>query len=283
MEGFLPDLKNLISPEMWGSILRSLIVVAVGLPIAYAFSRWIRTYGTKKFSAQQGMVFGKIVFYLIFAIVLMSVLNEFGFKFSTLLGAAGILGIAIGFASQTSMSNVISGLFLIAEKPFEVNDVITVGNFTGIVLSIDTMSVKMRTFDNRFVRIPNETLVKSEVINITRFPIRRVDLTISVAYKEDLEKVQRVLMEIARDNPLCLNDPAPLIILNTFGASGIDLLYLVWAAKEDWLQVKNGITLEVKKRFDAEGIEIPFPHVSLYTGTATAPMPVKIVEQERQS
>jgi small-conductance mechanosensitive channel len=223
------------------------------------------------------MIFSKIILYGGLIFILISLLNEMGFKLSHLLGAAGIVGIAIGFASQTSVSNIISGMFLIAEKPFQVDDVITIGSTTGQVLSIDILSIKLRTFDNKFIRIPNETIIKSEVTNITKFPIRRVDLDIGVAYKEDIERVRKILLELAKENPLCLNEPEPLIVFSGFGNSSIDLKFLIWTAKSDWLKLKNSMLEEIKKRFDEENIEIPFPHLSLYSGSATNPIPVNIV------
>lgn len=262
--------------EKLGSLIRLLILLIVGLPLLYMFSKWVRKYATKKLSAQQGMIFSKLFLYLGVFIISFSILNEFGFKLTHLIGAAGIITLAIGFASQTSVSNIISGLFLIAEKPFQINDVITVGSTTGTVLSIDFLSIKIRTFDNRYVRIPNENIIKSEVTNITRFPIRRVDTAIGVAYKEDLGKVRSILLEIAKQHPLVLNEPDPLVIFSGFGNSSIDFLFAVWAAGADWLTVKNSIAEEVKKRFDAEGIEIPFPHLSLYSGSVTDPLPVRI-------
>ena len=223
-------------------ILRSALLIFLGLPIIFFLSKWLRKSLTKKFTAQQAMIFEKIIFYSGIIIILISVLNDFGFKLSHLLGAAGIIGIAVGFASQTSVSNIISGFFLIGEKPFEVNDVIKVGDTTGVVLSIDTLSVKLRTFDNKFVRIPNETLIKSEFTNITKFPIRRVDLNLGVAYKEDIGKVRTVLKDIALKNPLCLNEPEPVIILSGFGSSSVDIFFGVWAVKTDWLKLKNSIS-----------------------------------------
>ncbi len=270
------DVGQIFVFEKLGSLIRLLVLVIIGIPVLYMFTKWIRKYATKKLSAQQGMIFSKLVLYLGVFIITFSILNEFGFKLTHLIGAAGIITLAIGFASQTSVSNIISGLFLIAEKPFEVNDVITVGGTTGVVLSIDILSVKLRTFDNRYVRIPNETIIKSEVTNITRFPIRRVDLSVGVAYKEDIGKVRIVLLDIARKNPLVLNEPEPMVIFSGFGNSSIDLLFVVWAVKSDWLAVKNSIAEEVKKRFDEEGIEIPFPHLSLYSGLVTDPIPIRI-------
>jgi small-conductance mechanosensitive channel len=270
------DMGQIFVMEKLGSLVRLAALLLIGIPALYFLSKWVRKYTTKKLTAQQTMIFSKLVWYVGFTIIAISILNEFGFKLSHLLGAAGIITIAIGFASQTSMSNVISGLFLIAEKPFEVNDVISVGGATGVVLSIDILSIKLRTFDNRYIRIPNETIIKSEVTNITRFPIRRVDLNVGVAYKEDIGKVRSILMDIAKKHPLVLNEPEPLVVFNGFGNSSIDFLFGVWAVKSDWLTVKNNIAEEVKKRFDEEGIEIPFPHLSLYSGSVTDPIPIRI-------
>ncbi|MCI0493379.1 mechanosensitive ion channel family protein [candidate division KSB1 bacterium] len=277
------DIEQIFVFEKLGSLLRLIILLIVGLPLLYMFSKWVRKSVSRKLSAQQGMIFSKLVLYLGVFIITFSILNEFGFKLTHLIGAAGIITLAIGFASQTSVSNIISGLFLIAEKPFEVNDVITVGSTTGVVLTIDILSIKIRTFDNRYVRIPNETIIKSEVTNITRFPIRRVDLNIGVAYKEDIGKVRSILLDIARKNSLVLNEPEPLVIFSGFGNSSIDFLFAVWATKADWLAVKNGIAEEVKNRFDKEGIEIPFPHLSLYSGSATDPIAVRIENFEKSN
>lgn len=260
--------------------IRAAILLVIGSAITIWLSKWTRQYLTKRFSAQQGLVVGKIILYTGLTFIAISILRELGFKLSTVLGAAGIVGIAVGFASQTSVSNIISGLFLIAERPFEMNDIISVGDTTGVVLSIDMLSVKLRTFDNKFVRIPNETIIKSEVTNVTRFPIRRVDIQVGVAYKEDISRVREVLLDIARKEPVCLNEPEPIVVLSGFGNSSIDMLLLVWTAKSDWLRTKNSITESIKNRFDEEGIEIPFPHVSFYTGSVTSPLPVSIVQND---
>jgi len=277
------DMGRLFEPQNMSTLIRLLVLVFIGLPAFYMVSRWFRKYFSKKFSSQQAMIFSKLVLYTGFIIILFSILNELGFKLTHLLGAAGIIGIAVGFASQTSVSNIICGLFLITEKPFEVDDIITVQSSTGVVLSIDILSVKLRTFDNKLIRIPNETIIKSEVTNITHFPIRRVDLNIGVAYKEDIGRVREVLLDIAHQNPLCLNEPEPLVIFSGFGSSSIDLLFLVWAVKTDWLALKNSITEEIKKRFDDENIEIPFPHISLYSGSATQPIPVSIIQTKNKN
>ncbi len=279
MESLLSSLslEQFVEKQMLLSLARVGVLVVVVVPLLLLVSNWVRSYASKKLSAQQGMVLSKMIFYTGLTVILFAVLGEFGFKLSHLLGAAGIIGVAVGFASQTSASNIISGFFLMAEKPFEVDDIITVQSTTGVVMSIDMLSVKMRTFDNKYIRIPNETLIKSEVTNMTRFPIRRLDIPVGVAYREEIGRVREILLDIARNNPLCLIDPEPMVVFSGFGSSSLDMKLLIWAAKSDWMALKNAIYEEIKIRFDREGIEIPFPHVSLYSGSETAPMPVKII------
>ncbi len=272
-----PTLTEILRQEGLRPILRAALILIIGLPLSYWLAKWARLFVGGRYNPQRGLIAGKVVFYPALVILLVTVLRELGFSLAPLLGAAGILGIAIGFASQTSVSNVISGLFLIGEQPFVVDDVIQVGDTVGRVLSVDMLSVKLRTFDNKLVRIPNESLIKSEVTNITRFPIRRLDIPVGVAYKEDVQRVREVLLDVSERNPKALMEPAPVVFFEGFGDSAVNLRLAVWATKESWLELKGSIHQEIKERFDAEGIEIPFPHRTFYTGLATDPLPIRLV------
>ncbi len=263
-------------------VIRAVVILVIGLVLARPISITIARLFLKYVTPQQDMLIRRVTDYLIIVLSVVSGLKELGFQLSVLLGAAGILTVAAGFAAQTSASNLISGLFLIAERPFSVGDIITVGGTTGEVLSIDLLSVKLRKFDNLFVRIPNETLVKSEITNITHFPLRRIDLTLGVAYKEDLGQVREILFEMADRNPLCLEEPPPLYILQGFGDSAINIQFSVWVARENFLEVRNGIQNDIKTGFDAKGIEIPFPHRTLYAGSVTDPFPVRVVDNNER-
>lgn len=275
-EAVLGRLSGLLARENWGILLRATLWLVVGIPLLMAATSALRRFVSKKYSPQQGLVAGKVVLYPGLLLIFFTVLHELQFSLTPLLGAAGIVGIAVGFASQTSVSNVISGFFLIGERPFQVDDVIQVGSTTGRVLSIDTLSVKLRTFDNRFIRIPNETIVKSEVTTITRFPIRRLDLNVGVAYREDIPRVREVLLDVARANPHALMEPAPIVFFDGYGESSLDLRLTVWVPRAQFWDLKNALLEEVKARFDLEDIEIPFPHRTLYTGSVTDPFPLDL-------
>jgi small-conductance mechanosensitive channel len=217
-------------------------------------------YIMRKSTPQRQMIARKAISYSGFVLVLVAVLGELGVKLTALLGAAGIVGIAVGIASQTSVSNIIGGLFLISEKPFGVGDVIRMGATTGIIQSIDLLSIKIRTFDNLFVRIPNEKIISSEVTNLTRFPIRRMDMIFQVAYGQDLLRVHELLQEIARGNPWSLDEPNPVIVFNEFREAGIEVLFGLWFAQSDAVELKNSIITGVTARFEAEGISFATPN-----------------------
>jgi small-conductance mechanosensitive channel len=271
------DMLQMISNDQIGVFIRVLIIVGVGLFLARLVNRILFRAFRASLNPHQMMLIRLGSYYLFLILFALWVLQELGLNPGILLGTAGILTVAIGFASQTSMSNLISGFFLIGEKPFAVGDIIRVGDTTGEVLAIDSLSVKLRTFDNIYVRIPNELIIKSQVMTLTRFPIRRIDLQIGVAYKEDMNRVRQVVFEVADKNPLALEEPQPLFIFQGFGDSALEMQFSVWVRREEYLSLRNSIQEEIKSAFDKEGIEIPFPHRSLYTGSVTRPFPVQIV------
>ena len=261
-----------------GSTIKIALLIGIGWPLAYLLSVLASKLVRGRTSHHIEQILRKVVHFAGLILLGILVLTELGFQLTAVLGAAGILSLAVGFAAQTSLSNLISGLFIYVERPFEIGDVIKVNSTTGVVLSIDLLSVKLRQFDNLFVRIPNETMIKTQVTNLTRFPIRRLDIEIGVAYKEDVVKVTRVLKEVADTNPYCLREPETLIVFKSFGDSSLNFMLGLWAEKQHYLELKNSIMREIKERFETEEIEIPFPQRSLQPSSTAEPFPIKIVD-----
>lgn len=276
----LQQLLDFATHERFVQIMRAAVLVLVGLLLALMARALPTRLLGHRLHQHQLMLLRRGVFYGILSVFFAAALHQLGFKLAVLFGALGIFSIALGFASQTSASNLISGLFLLGERSFSIGDIIKVNDTTGEVLSVDLLSVKLRTFDNLFVRIPNETLIKSEVTTLTRFPIRRHDMQLGVAYHEDIAHVQEVLMRTAEANPLCLDEPEPLFIFTGFADSAMTIQFSVWALRENFLEMRTAIFADIKRAFDAAGIEIPFPHRSLYAGSRTAPMPVRVVPED---
>lgn len=275
-ESTLEIAKSWLQSGMATIWLKAFLLFIIGLFLARVVSGVVGNFTKRFWEVDSVILVKRLVFWAIFGIIAASALKMLGFDLGVLLGAAGILTVAIGFASQTSASNLISGLFLSLERSFKVGDAISIGTTTGEVLSIDLLSVKLRTFDNRFVRVPNEAMVKSDFTNLTRFPIRRADVLISVAYKEDLSKVKSLLFELANDHIKVLDEPKPVFYVLGFGASGIDLQFSCWTEARDFYTTKSELYEEVKFVFDREKIEIPFPHMSIYAGEDSKPIRVKL-------
>jgi small-conductance mechanosensitive channel len=279
----LQQFINFFTLERLQRIILVVLIAAVGFILLKILSSLVDRMTRKVLSQQYNMLVRKAIQYLGAVILLFIVLSLLGVNINALLGAAGIVGIAVGFASQTSMSNLISGLFLISEKPFEIGDVIKVGEHSGVILSIDLLSLKIKTFDNQYIRIPNSLLLSTELTNVTRFPIRRLDIKLMVGYRTNINRLKQVLLEIAGSNPYCLDEPEPLIVFAEFRESGIEFLFGVWFYRDHYLDLKNSIMQQIKERFEAEGIEFPFPHRTLVAGAATPPLPVKQVADRPQA
>ncbi|WP_010116867.1 mechanosensitive ion channel family protein [Acinetobacter sp. P8-3-8] len=255
-----------VNVDRLSEIAVALILCFVGFVLARVVSNtFIRTIGAR-FNAHQRLVWRRGIFYFIFLLFVIASLKEAGFKLSVFLGAAGILTVALGFASQTSASNLISGLFLIGEGSFEVGDTIQLtlirGNtIEGEVISIDLLSVKLLTLDNVYVRLPNEQLIRAPVHNLSKFPIRRLPIIVPINFDEDINKVREVLINIANAYPLVLADPKPHVTVSAFGESSIEILFALWCKQDNYLQVKDEIHEFIRNRFVENKIEIAVPKI----------------------
>jgi len=274
-------LSNIFSSETIDKFIRIVFILTAGITSIHVISFMVKRSLRKQLSRQRMMLISRTIVYTGYIGIVFIVIREMNYDLTALFGAAGVVGIVIGVASQTSIGNIISGLFLVSEKSFELGDVVRIGDKTGTVYSIDLLSIKIKTFDNLLIRIPNQTVISTELINVTRFPVRRLDFLIGVAYKEDLRKVKAVLENVARNNPLCLEEPEPIIIFKNFGASSVDLTFGVWFEKANYTEVKNSVFIEIKEAFNREGIEIPYPHVSLFSGDASKTISVNPLNEEK--
>ena len=262
---FLTKISNYIfSLDFLFKILSVALTLFV-ITIAYKLIRKSVQKGlTKRLDQQQIFIVKKVLKYIYYGCVVLYIASLFGVKLSALLGAAGIAGVAIGFAALTSISNIISGVFLLGENAVRIGDYITVDNISGTVQSVDLLSVKIKTPDNQIVRIPNETIIKANLINTTYNENRRMTLPISVSYDTDnLETVKNTLLEIADENEHILKDPPPSVNFDKFGESSVDLTLCVWFDKNDFWETKNSLAPKIFEVFKQKNIEIPYKQLDV--------------------
>lgn len=235
----------------------------LGLAVAAVVGALAGRIAARRHDRHVASIASKAVFYILFVLAAILVLSLLPVDLTGVLAAAGLLGFAVGFAAQTSFSNIISGLFLIFEGSFRVGDLIQTGDVIGTVLSIDLLSIKVRTLDNRFVRIPNESLIKGNLTNLTRYEIRRLDLKVSVAYGAPLRKAVEILDRTVNDHFFVLKKPDPIVSIEGFGDSGIDIMVRVWIDRAELLLARTEILISIREALAAAGIEIPFPQRKL--------------------
>ncbi len=206
----------------------------------------------------------KIITYSVYTVAIILTLNSLGVNIASLIAALGLFSVAVGFAAQTSISNLISGIFLLIDAPFQIGDVVDIGGTTGVVLSIDLLSTKLRTFDNIFIRIPNETVLKSNIKNYAKFEIRRIEAVVGISYDDDITKAKEVIMEFIKSSSIFLAEPEPIIMVQELADSSVNLSVRVWVKRTDYLKAKDYLVQGIKEELDKSGITIPYPQIVVH-------------------
>ncbi len=246
-------------------VIVAMAYLLIGFILGHLISTYVRRALRTK-APEYSEYIGKISFYSILGVFVLAALISMGAEkyVSGIILAGGILGVILGFASQQAVSNMISGLFLIIDRPITVGDPVEVENVSGIVTDISLLSTKIRTWDGKLVRIPNSTVFQAKIANFAKHKVRRIDLKVGVSYKEDLDKVVKILEDIVEKHPLILSEPQPTIFAEEFGESSINISVRVWVPVKEWFNVKTQLVALIKKRFDEEGVEIPYPQLDVW-------------------
>jgi small conductance mechanosensitive channel len=196
------------------------------------------------------------------------ILTQLGVQVAPLMAGLGIAGFAVGFALQSTLSNFAAGGMILGNQPFDVGDEIEVAGVSGIVRRMTLVSTTILTPDNQTLIIPNSTIWGGVIRNRTAQPTRRVDLTFSIDYGDDIAKAEHALNEVVAAQEHALKEPAPVIKVHQLADSSVNFVVRVWTPKERYWDVYWGLTRAVKLRFDEEGITIPFPQRDVHMKTA---------------
>jgi small conductance mechanosensitive channel len=192
-------------------------------------------------------------------IVIIAALNQFGIQTASLIAIVGAAGLAIGLALQGSLANFAAGFLMLIFRPFKTGDYIEGAGTQGTVEEIHLFTIQLKTPDNKTVIIPNAKLMGDNIINYSAKDKRRVDLVIGVSYSDNLSKVRQVLEDVLSKDNRVLKDPAPTIAVMELGDNSVNFAVRPWAKTDDYWNVYFDLTEDIKKRFDAESISIPFP------------------------
>lgn len=203
----------------------------------------------------------KTALVVLYVIILLSML---GVDTTSLVAIFSVLTLAISLAVQGVISNLASGIMLVVTKPFEEGDFADIGGAAGTVEKIHITCTKLRTGDNKVITIPNSTVTAANIINYSTKDTRRVDLTFSVAYGSDVEKVKSIILGVIAKHELALKDPAPMVRLTEHGASSLDFVTRVWVKNSDYWTVNFDLKEQVLAALEGAGISIPFPQMDVH-------------------
>lgn len=236
--------------------------------LAWILSNWASriTYKTlsKKLDKTLSQFLSKVVKWSLLVLSVISVLGIFGVQTTSFAALIAAMGLAVGLALQGTLSHIASGVMILIFRPFKIDDVISVAGQTGKVVEIDLFNTSMDTPDNRRIIIPNSNVFGSVIENITKNDTRRVDVTVGSDYTADIETTRSELLQAAKGVSKTLKSPEPMAYLTDLGDSSINWSVRVWAATDDYWDVREELTQAVKNCLDSAEIGIPYPQLDLH-------------------
>ena len=247
------------------SLLMALAILIVGRQLVKLILRLITVALEKSKVEDTVRIFvTNLLNTLLMILVFIAAINQLGIETTSIIAVLGAAGLAIGLALQGSLSNFAAGILIVIYRPYKVGDYIEAGNHAGTVKDIQIFSTVLKTPDNKIVVVPNGSIMNGSIVNYSDQDTRRVDLIISCSYEDDIDKVRSVLEDILKKEKRVLKDPKPQIAVTELADSSVNFIFRPWVKRTDYLPVYYSLLEEVKKRFDKEGISIPYPQSDVH-------------------
>lgn len=242
-------------------IAGAFLVLFIGLIIAGFIQRRVSRTLMKsdRFDPTVAQFLSNIIKYTLWAVVLVTVLTQFGVQTTSILAALSGAALAIGLALQGTLSNVAAGVMILVQKPFKVGEAIEAGDITAVVQAIGLFTTELKQFDGLFVMVPNSELWNKPIVNRTRHPERRFELLVGIGYEDSMSEARGELLALAQDDARVLKDREPVAFVNSLDDSSVGIGLRVWCKTEDYLALSWDLTEAAKARFDEVGISIPYP------------------------
>lgn len=246
-----------------------LVVFLLGRMIIRHIIRGFRAALERNRSIDKGMeqFLLSAVRFVLYAFLIMAILTVLGVPSASIAAAIASAGVAVGLALQGSLSNLAGGIILLYTRPFVVGDYVKTSGGEGFVQDIGLIYTVLRQFDNTAVSVPNSTLTNGVITNCTARNERRISFDVGIGYGADIDKARSVILDVIRNHTETDQDKAPAVAVTDLQDSAVNLSVLVWVkdmAYGDQLGLRNTLREEVKKRLDAEGVEIPFPQMDVH-------------------
>src|SRR5690606_20613217 len=201
---------------------------------------------------------------LLLVVVIVAALDQLGFNTTSLIAILGAAGLAIGLALQGSLQNFAAGFLLLLFRPFKAGDFIEAAGISGVVEKISIFSTIMRTLDNKEVTVPNGSIYSGNIINASARSTRRIDLTFSIGYNDDIKKAREIILAVIEADGRVLEEPAIVIGVSELAASSVNFVVYPWVKTSELRDVKFALIENIKLAFDQNGISIPFQQMDVH-------------------
>ncbi|MCK0192196.1 mechanosensitive ion channel domain-containing protein [Arenibacter sp. F20364] len=249
-----------ILPGLVSSIVTSALILIVGLWIIRLINRMVKKFFRKaEYDPSLESFLQSFISIGLKLMLFVLVITQLGVQSSSLVAIIGAAGLAIGLALQGSLANFAGGVLILVFKPFKVGDFISAQGVDGTVKEITIFTTKLSTFGNQIAIVPNGQLSNNNIINYNAQNTRRDKIGVGIGYSSDIKKAKDILLQICAENENILKDPAPEVYVAELGDSSVNLSLRFWAQNEVFWAAHFHVMEELKNRFDAAGIEIPFP------------------------
>lgn len=200
----------------------------------------------------------------LWALAIVIVAGALGIPTASLVAVISIAGLALSLSVQNILANLFSGITLLVTKPFGQGDLVDIGANNGTVKSVGLFYTVLDTLDNRCISIPNSDVTGAAVVNYSREPLRRVDLTFSASYTSSTEDVRAAILEAAQADEKILADPAPFIVIGQYKDSAVEYIVRVWCNNADYWDVYFGMNERVRESFAKHGVEMTYNHLNVH-------------------
>lgn len=247
------------------NIVSAFVILIVGLIVAKWVGRVIHRLMTLRgIDSTVSDFLSAIVRYAIVAFTIIAVLGKIGVQTASVIAVIGAAGLAVGLALQNSLGNFAAGVLLVVFRPLKTGEYVKIGAVEGTVQNVQIFSTTLKTSDDRIIVIPNGKIISDNIINVTREPNRRTDITVGVAYDSDIDVVKKVLGDIVAADSRIMHDKGVTIRLNEMAPSSLNYLVRFWTTNGDAWPVYWDLMENFKRALDKHNIGIPFPQMDIY-------------------
>ena len=248
------------------TIALAIVIFVLGIIISKIVTNLLRRVLEKR---KVELTISKFICRVIYAVLMIFVslatLSQLGVQTASLIAILGAMSLAVGLSLKSSLSNLASGLLMILFRPIKTGDFIQIANAEGTVDEINLLYTEVLTPNNQLLIIPNSKFMNNIISNFSAKEMRRCDLTIGIGYNDSVDIAKSVLDQILKEDKRILNQPKePLIAVNALGDNSVDIIIQYWTQRTDFATVKREVIETIKKRFDREGINMPYPQMDVH-------------------